>query len=680
MELNKHQKEAIECIDHNLQIVACAGSGKTEVISRRIVNILLSRNDVKPENIVAFTFTEKAAANMRKRIEGVISSKGLDVNTEGMFIGTIHSFCRYVLNQFSEEYKDVQILDTVKEHLFISKHVKECGAATLGLSKSLRDAALFSECVDKMIYYAGIMDKWPDKCKQSFNQYRSKLKEQGFINFSFLIYELIDKIETSIDIKEYMKTIKYLVVDEYQDVDDLQEKLISRISDFGAKVCVVGDDDQTIYQFRGSNANNMIGFSKRYSDVVTKHLDINYRSDRAIIDIADTVIKNNSNRLEKIMKASSGEQGKVDGFIAANEEEEYSEICQKIVEIHKRGVPYSDIAVLIRGRSRLQTLIQFFKEFNIPFHADLADDFFTSKYYEDFCILFEYLIDPGQETKKKLIERWQGLVGKEDLTKAFKSIRKSGEQNESFSTIFLRFIGSSGFKNYKNEKYINAFDKILKDFDSIFIRDSWYVRTDNLRNFLSHESGAKYEYRYSELIDDNLDESVNIMTVHKSKGLEYGVVIIPDLQDGFFPPSKPGGRKYYNVLGGIFEENKEKYETALEDERKLFYVAVTRAKNELYLYANTEKKDVSDFLIEATESQYLDIPLTGETKEMNSNYDIKAIKREILEDLYAAAHVAHFGAAYGEADDIRRASDEEILQIAREKRINIEQYKKRSDY
>ena len=206
------------------------------------------------------------------------------------------------------------------------------------------------------------------------------------------------------------------------------------------------------------------------------------------------------------------------------------------------------------------------------------------------------------------------------------------------------------------------------------------MRTDNLRNFLSHESGAKYEYRYSELIDDNLDESVNVMTVHKSKGLEFGVVIIPDLQDGFFPPSKPGGRKYYSVLGGIFEENKEKYETDLEDERKLFYVAVTRAKNELYLYANTEKKDVSDFLIEATESQYLDISLTGETKEMDSNYDIKAIKHEILEDLYAAAHVAHFGAAYVEADDIRRASDEEILQIAREKRINIEQYKKRSDY
>ena len=609
MKLNEKQREAINCIDQNLQIIACAGSGKTEVIIRRIINILLSDQGVMPENIVAFTFTEKAAQNMKQRIAATIEEMGVQINTESMFIGTIHSFCRYILNRFSEEYRDVCILDTVKEHLFISKYNKKCGADTLGLSKSLRDAALFSECVDKMIYHTDRMSEWPSEAQKAFDEYRSLLKEKRYISFSFLIFELLEKMKTSVEIQNYLKSIKHLVVDEYQDVDDLQERLIHGINDYGAKVCVVGDDDQTIYQFRGSNANNMIGFSERYDDVVTKRLDVNYRSEKAIVGIADEVIANNTNRLEKKMIAASQEQGLVDGFVATSQDDEYSKLVDNVKRIHERGIEYSDIVVLLRKRTRLQDLIAMFDSEGVPCQADLSDDFFSGEHYENLRIVFDYLTDQTQEKKKNLIEKWTTLVPKENLKTAFNAISKANETNDRFADLLVKFTELSGYANDENKKYIDAFSKILEDFDSVYQNDSWFVRTDNLKYFIERDNGAKNEYRYAELVENTNEDGVKIMTVHKSKGLEFDVVLLPDLQEGFFPSAKRGGKKYYSVLGGIFEETKDKYDTDTEDERKLFYVAVTRAKKELYLYVNIEKKDVSPFLLEANETEYLDIDI-----------------------------------------------------------------------
>lgn len=687
MELNQRQLEAVNCIDHNLQIIACAGSGKTEVITRRIVNILLADPNAHAENIVAFTFTEKAALNMRDRIEKHLESSGLSIDINDMFIGTIHSFCKFVLDKFTDEYVGIRILDTVKEHLFISKYNKDCGASTLGLTKSLRDAALFSECIDKMIYYSNDMEIWPEVAKKSFEEYRNILKKKGFINFSFLIYELLSSINSSDRLKEYFSSIKYLVVDEYQDVDDLQESLIRRINGFGAKVCVVGDDDQTIYQFRGSNADNMIGFSRRYNDVVTINLDINYRSDKAIIDIADKVIKNNSRRLAKSMVSDSANKGIVDGKVEETEDEEYKTISRIIRDRHNSGCVYSDMAILLRKRSTLQRLISKLEENGIPCQADITDEFFTSQYYEDFCAIFDYLIEPNSVNKSNMVERWSGLVDKALLKNAFRNISRANESNSKFAELFKKFTEDSGFYSEENKKYIDAFSRILEDFDSVFQNDSWFVRTDNLKYFIGKDNGAKNEYKYADLLGNSQNDAVNILTVHKSKGLEYEVVLIPDLQEGYFPSSKRGGKKYYSVLGGIFEETKDKYETDLEDERKLFYVAVTRARKELYLFANTEKKDVSTFLREALESRYLNIyipeskkgenQMATNTIEEEEYIDIKALREDLLDDLYAAAHVAHFGGAYIAAEEARRASDDELIRLARSNGFKPELYKKK---
>ena len=608
---------------------------------------------------------------MKDRIHRHLESMGLQINIDDMFIGTIHSFCLDVLKRSSDEYKNIKILDTVKEHLFISKYNSDCGASTLGLEKKLDDAALFSECIDKMIYYSRRVDEWPDKARQAFFEYRNKLKKEGFINFSFLIYELLNSIDSSKEIENRLRSIKHLVVDEYQDVDDLQELLIEKINSYGAMVCVVGDDDQTIYQFRGSNAENIITFSSRYNDVVTKELDINYRSDYSIIDVANTVIRNNKNRIPKMMETNSQERGIVDGYVATSEEDEYLRIANDIIGAHNRGIDFADIAVLIRKRSKLQSLIKAFDKYGIPYQTDITDDFFSSPYYNYFCSIFDYLTEGTDEAKAEFINIWSSLVEKRKFKNAFRRISRSNERNERFSDLFRDFINLTELFDDINNSYVEAFVKILDDFDSIYENDSWFVRTDNLKYFINREGGAKNEYKYSKLIEQETKDAITIMTIHKSKGLEYDVVFLPDLQQGFFPSNRIGGKKYYKVLGGIFEETKEKYETSLEDERKLFYVAVTRAKRELHLYSNIAKKGLSIFLEEAMKSEYLDINIPQECF-----YDIEAIKNAIIEDLYAAAFVGHFGAAFLDIEDIKKASDEEVLSIAGKSGIDIEKYLK----
>ena len=300
VELTAKQQEAISEIEHNLQIIACAGSGKTEVITRRIAHILESKSDIKPSNIVAFTFTEKAAKSMKDRI-GKALGEAASQEIDSMYIGTIHGFCYQLLNKYSEQFHDFKILDTVKSHLFVKRYSNECGMVSLNLDPHPQNIKLFLECIEKMIDDYKNQDTWASDQRMVLNDYISCLYNHHYIDFSLIIFEALRQIEENQKVKDYLSNIKYLVVDEYQDVNDLQEKLILQIAASGANICVVGDDDQTIYQFRGSNADNMISFSERYSDVHQVRLEQNFRCAPGIVDVADCVISHNKRRLPKKM-------------------------------------------------------------------------------------------------------------------------------------------------------------------------------------------------------------------------------------------------------------------------------------------------------------------------------------------------------------------------------------------
>lgn len=681
--LTDQQKEAIQEIDRNLQIIACAGSGKTEVITRRIANILQSKPDVSPKNIVAFTFTEKAADSLKHRIGAALGDE--DAINE-MYIGTIHGFCEELLNQYTEQFKDHKILDTVKNHLFVKRYAKECGLSDLGLCPYPRGIKLFLSCMDKMIDDYDHREQWEEKHRDVFEKYKKCLYGHGYIDFSLLIFEALEQIRTNDSVQQYLRTIQYLVVDEYQDVDDLQENLISEIAHAGANICVVGDDDQTIYQFRGSNAYNMISFSERYHDVHQVRLETNFRCVKGIVDVADCVIRSNEERIPKKMIANNdAEQTEIIARRFPNKQDEHSWISEKIKQLHEDGVPYKEIAVLVRKGKHLNAIISALDKQDIPFSSNSAEPFFMGEYFEKFADTLSILVDMDRE---KFYECWQGYMDEKQLQNAFKYLRRCARGGKvSLSKIITDFCEQTNFLDESLEDYekrkisVDGIVTILSDYDEIY--GDWQLssRIDGVLNFLGTQ--AKEEYKYHDFKTNDPDEdAVQLMTVHKAKGLEFHTVFIPELMEREFPILNMGGKQYWQVLGSVFEENKEKYLTGLDDERKLFYVAVTRAKKNLYMTYELSSQPISTFVVEAASSDFLSVDRDGlkysaktefsgagssnneAQKENNKEYwdNVKYAKSQ-LRDYYGTG--AHFcPAMYSMLGEINKWEPERILEEA----------------
>ena len=599
IKLTNAQQNAIEYSGGHLQIIACAGSGKTEVLSRRVAHLL--KKGEKPNSIVAFTFTEKASVSLRARIEKVAGS---DVND--MYIGTIHGFCKFLLSKYSEKYAGFKILDTVKNHLFIGRYAEQCGMGTLGLTPSLANNALFLQCVDKLIDDYNNQDDWTGEQRDALEQYIDCVYAHGYIDFSLLIFEALRQIKESVAMREYLKNIRHLIVDEYQDVNDLQEELIASVASFGAHLCVVGDDDQTIYQFRGSNADNMISFFERYPNVYQVHLEDNYRCQKGIVDVAATVIYHNKYRLPKQMRSAADQK---ESTVCANGyagiDEEYAAIADQIRRLHADGVPYHSIAILTRKGKHIAAISKKLDENNIPYSADSAECFFTGDYFNRFVETLRIL---GSIDKALLFEQWQDIVDGEHLNLGFKYLRSCTRGGRyRLGDILRTFCEKIDFLNESSKDLIirtedlNGICKILDDYDEIYGDYQLSARITGLLRFLGTQ--AVQEYRYHNFREQAPDsDAVQMMTIHKSKGLEFHTVFLPRLNKREFPVANMGGKKYYHVLGGNFVDNKGRYESNIEDERKLFYVALTRAEQNLFLSYTLEKQPVSEFVSDASES------------------------------------------------------------------------------
>lgn len=694
--LTDAQKSAIDCTDGHLQIIACAGSGKTEVISRRIANILQSKSDVRPENIVAFTFTEKAAESLKSRIENVLCNQ-----IPGMYVGTIHGFCKYILSKYTEDFANFKILDTVKNHHFINRYADQCGMTDLGLKSCPLNNNLFLQCIDKLIDDYDNREHWGNAQQSVLEKYTHCLYDHHYIDFSLLLFEALRQIETNASVQEYLKSIKHLVVDEYQDVNDLQEKLIRAIANHGANVCVVGDDDQTIYQFRGSNADNMISFSNRYEGAIKIRLEENFRSQNGIVDIAARVILNNRHRLDKQMLAKAPKaEGTIEAHGYSSTDEEFTAIAKKIAELHEDGLPYKDIAVLVRKGKYVPQIANKLAESGIPFVADSAEDFFGGAYFRRFVETLRILesID-----KAALYEQWKDVVDGTQFNIGFKYLRSRTRGGQyRLSEILRGFCEAIEFLNPLASDLkvriedLEGISTILDDYDEIYGDYQLSYRITGLLRFLGEY--AREEYKYHNFRENAHDDAVQIMTVHKSKGLEFHTVFLPRLNKRDFPVSNMGGKKYYHVLGGTFVDNKDRYDSDIEDERKLFYVAVTRAKNNLFLSYTFEKQEVSCFVAESAESSCLKIDKNDlyyepphaerstrsvyqerssdgndqrqqweqERAEREQYRQIVAYAREALHDDYYVAN--HFcPGIILEFSDICKKGDEAILAKAREK-------------
>jgi DNA helicase-2/ATP-dependent DNA helicase PcrA len=618
--LTPEQQEAVAEIDQNLQIIACAGSGKTEVITRRIANILQNKPNVTPDEIVAFTFTNKAAVSMKVRIEKALG-EDFSADVGHMYIGTIHSFCYQLLSHYTEHFQSYKILDTVKNHLFVTRYSHDCGMDDLKLDPHPHNVNLFLQCIEKMIDDYDNADSWTQEQRDALNKYMNCLYDHKYIDYSLMIFETLRQIDQNQAVKDYLSHIKYLVVDEYQDIDDLQEKLILCIAKAGANICVVGDDDQTIYQFRGSNANNMISFSKRYPNVHQVRLEQNFRCTPGIVDVADRVICNNKRRIEKKMISCVPElKSEIEAIQYPGKTSQFEGIASKIKELHEAGIPYHEIAILVRKGKVIFPISGALSKAGIPFETDSAQHFFGSNYFKRFVSTLQILIDLD---KAKLYDCWKDIIDGAEISKGFKFLRScSRAGNQRLSGIIRGFCEQISFLEGDADDietrriYLDGIIKILDDYDEIY--GDWQIsaRIDGILKFLDTQAADEYKYYNFNPKGQDAD-AVQIMTIHKAKGLEFHTVFLPELIKQEFPVSNMGGKKYWHVLGGVFAANKDKYQSDLEDERKLFYVAVTRAKQNLYMTYELSTQPISRFVKESSASHYLKF-------DENDMYFIKA--------------------------------------------------------
>lgn len=302
--LSDKQIEAVNAIDEDVEIIACAGAGKTGVVTRRIINILKSKPEVHPENIVAFTFTKKAAEELKSRIYSM--GQAVLGNTKGfanMYIGTIHGFCLQMLQEFLPEFQSFSVLDEIHTKLFVERYYEDIGMTDLELQKYI-ETDLFVRVMSMLNENWYDSDKWSKEVQTAFEKYKKKLYAEKYFDYSLILREMVQQLESNLVFQGIIaEKVKYLTVDEYQDTNPVQEKLVRLLKDLGANICVVGDDDQTIYQFRGSDSNNILTFMQRYNIQKYIVLDTDYRSTSGIVSVAQNVILNNSHRLPKKMES-----------------------------------------------------------------------------------------------------------------------------------------------------------------------------------------------------------------------------------------------------------------------------------------------------------------------------------------------------------------------------------------
>lgn len=621
--LSPMQKKAVEIIDDDLEIIACAGAGKTGVVTRRIVNILKSKPDVLPENIVAFTFTRKAAEELKSRIYEIGKQELGD--TKGfahMYIGTIHGFCIKMLQEYIPEFQKYDVLDEIHTKLFVERYYDECGMNDLDLKKYI-ETGLFISVMNILNENWFEQDKWNDTTKTAFEKYQEKLYSEKKFDYALILREMINQLENNREFADIIKNkVKYLTVDEYQDINPVQERLIQKIKEFSANLCVVGDDDQTIYQFRGSDSRNILTFRERYEIDNYIVLGENYRSTDGIVDVARRVILNNNNRLPKTMQSSCQTPYDI-GDIAYEEREdtelEYEFIAGRIDKLHDIGVPYSEMAILLRKKKVSTQIAEKLEEHGIPYVVEGMNELFGTRECQAAKGIYDYL--NGELTATELYEKWLQVdypFDKKELADCLqvlavidiKELKLYSDLN--LQQIYHDFLGKlSLVEDGRVETEIilynlGKFSQVIADYEVINYTLKPKSKLTNFCSFLKYTATGYYPEGHLSNSYTKPD-AVSVMTVHQAKGLEFAAVFIPQLNKNFFPAQRIGGKGIWHVLEREWITDAGRFDGDIEEERKLFYVAVTRAKKYLYLSRskNTRDRHVSEFLTEARDSSYL---------------------------------------------------------------------------
>ncbi|MBK2093117.1 UvrD-helicase domain-containing protein [Francisella philomiragia] len=612
--LNPQQKKATLLEDRNSLILAGAGSGKTKVLTSRIAYLCRDKG-VSVENILAVTFTNKAAKEIQHRVE-----KMLGISTFGMWIGTFHGIAHRLLRKHAHELgldKNFRILDQDEQAQLIKKVIK-----SLDLDDKKYPPKLLQNFInkqkDKAVRSNKLTKQYDINYAHIYTAYEERLLLDNALDFADLLLYLYELFSLNQQLREYYQSLfRYILIDEFQDTNQVQYMWLKLLVTDNNYMMAVGDDDQSIYGWRGAVVDNIHKYVADLNDVEIIKLEQNYRSTKNILKVANSVIKNNDNRMSKELWSAAEDGEKVEVYCAVNERDEAKYIIDKIRQLHDGGVDYSDIAILYRSNYLSRVLEESCIYASIPYRIYGGFRFFDRAEVKDALaylrlavtsndnLAFERIINTptrgiGNKTLDTIrnfsqinnVSYWQAtidIIQKEIVTKRTASLLlkfieiinaiSSQIKDLSLDKLLETVINESGllasYQEKDTEKDRQKIDNLkelisaAKDFEpQIELLDD---NTDILQDFLSFAVLEAGEMQ----ADENTD-SVQLMTIHASKGLEFRYVFLVAAEEGVFPPSS-----IINAEEAYTSSESKKIQEKLAEERRLFYVAVTRAMKAL---------------------------------------------------------------------------------------------------
>ena len=634
--LNKAQKEATTHLDGPLLIVAGAGSGKTKVLTTRIANIIKEKKAF-PNQILAVTFTNKAAKEMETRVSRILGSAAIGLS----WLGTFHSICAKLLRKHASAVNlnsNFTIIDTDDQTRLI-KNI--CKAENIDVKKLSPK------------YIIAIIDRWknrgcyPDEVtidkKDIYEKtilpiykiYQQKLTDLNSCDFGDLILHSLKILEKNVDIRNlYKKNFKYILVDEYQDTNFVQSKWLNLLVGNDQNICCVGDDDQSIYSWRGAEIKNFLEFDKIYKNTKVIRLEQNYRSTQNILSVASNLISNNENRVGKTLETNMEEGDLVNLNCFKSGKDEAIGISDEVEKI-KKNYSLNNIAILVRAIFQTREFEERFLKIGIPYRIIGGIKFYERAEIKD-CVAYLRLIYQEKDDLafERIVNNPKRSIGETTLKDIHDfsknnslcletSSKKMVDQNlikpkaKIGLTIFLDLVDK--WRNDLRQKKINhvkllqlvldesGYSAMLKNkkdlenenrLENIKELLSAMKEFDNLESFLEHVSLATS-------IDQNWDgEKINMMTMHAAKGLEFDVVFLPGWEEGLFPHQK---------------SIEEKGQNGLEEERRLAYVGITRAKKKLIISFSMNRFYQGDW-IDSMASRFVN-ELPEKFLERNSFFD-----------------------------------------------------------
>lgn len=617
--LNDAQKRAVLATDGPVLVLAGAGSGKTRVLTTRIYHLI--RSGVPASQILAVTFTNKAAREMRERVRAMLGADERDKvqGASSSFIATFHGLGRELLESYGSEIgipRFFSIYDRADSEKVIATALKalDVGAkefsprAIMGrISRAKGEGMQAREFYEKQ----GRGGFGSRITAEVWLRYEKTLKEEKALDFDDLIALPVQLLEEHADIRALAQNRwSSISIDEYQDTNGLQERLVGILSEKHKNLFVVGDGDQAIYGFRGAKMENILNFEKKYPAAQTIILERNYRSTKNLVDAANGVIEKNKNRKQKYSTTEHPAGEPIVVHFAINAEDEARWIAQKIRELMRNGTKPEEIAILFRTNFQSRALEEGLLKAGVPYKL-LGTHFFARKEVKDALAWMRLALDSSREVDKMRAAasppRGIGKVTLGRIAAGKRSELRAGEiaKVEAFERVIAELanaaetlvpsefvklvIEKSGLRRALveegNEEDRERFENI-EELASVAARQDTVIGKEGISAFLAEAALASDQ----DELDQNDKKGVTLMTVHAAKGLEFGTVFVSGMEEGLFPHSAmPAGRQ---AMGG--DEKRDD-----EEERRLFYVAMTRAKTRLFLtLARIRKIYGSDSLAE----------------------------------------------------------------------------------